>query len=277
MRTDLKSVSSSEQKTIMLDILDEVDKFCSQNNINYYLTYGTLLGAVRHKGFIPWDDDIDIVMSRGDYEKFCRSFNNGRTDSLRLMSIDNTDGYYLLSAKVCDTRTLLIEKVQNPVELGVYIDIFVNDYLSDDLKAAKDLVHSNQRLFNLTKASIISDREGRAMYKQILLRFLRAVTKKIDVQKVLKRIEKQSRKYEEMTSSKYCGSITSLYYGEKEIMETKWWGKGEKLSFEGREFNVPSDYHSVLKTFYGDYMKLPPVEQRVTHHAYDVYWRDNNH
>ena len=193
------------------------------------------------------------------------------------MSIDNTDGYYLLSAKVCDTRTLLIEKVQNPVELGVYIDIFVNDYLSDDLKAAKDLVHSNQRLFNLTKASIISDREGRAMYKQILLRFLRAVTKKIDVQKVLKRIEKQSRKYEEMTSSKYCGSITSLYYGEKEIMETKWWGKGEKLSFEGREFNVPSDYHSVLKTFYGDYMKLPPVEQRVTHHAYDVYWRDNNH
>lgn len=276
MRENLKSVSISEQKTIMLDILDEVDKFCSQNNINYYLTYGTLLGAVRHKGFIPWDDDIDIVMSRGDYEKFCRSFNNGRTDSLRLMSIDNTDGYYLLSAKVCDTRTLLIEKVQNPVELGVYIDIFVNDYLSDDLKAAKDLVHSNQRLFNLTKASIISDREGRAMYKQILLRFLRAVTKKIDVQKVLKRIEKQSRKYEEMTSSKYCGSITSLYYGEKEIMETKWWGKGEKLSFEGREFNVPSDYHSVLKTFYGDYMKLPPVEQRVTHHAYDVYWRDNN-
>lgn len=277
MHKDLQPVSISEQKTIMLDILDEVDKFCSQNNINYYLTYGTLLGAVRHKGFIPWDDDIDIVMSRGDFERFCNSFNNGRKDSLRLISIDNTDGYYLLTAKVCDTRTLLIERVQNPVELGVYIDIFVNDYLSDDLKAAKDLVHSNQRLFNLTKASIIADREGRAKYKQVLLQFLRLVTKIINIKKVLKRIEKQSRKYEKMTSSKYCGSVTSLYYGEKEIMESKWWGKGEKLSFEGREFNVPSDYHSVLKTFYGDYMKLPPVEQRVTHHAYDVYWRDNNH
>ena len=260
----------------MLYILDEVDKYCSENNINYYLTYGTLLGAVRHKGFIPWDDDIDIVMSRGDYEKFCKSFNNGRTDSLRLMSIDNTDGYYLLTAKVCDTRTLLIERVQNPVELGVYIDIFVNDYLSDNLKAAKDLVHSNQRLFNLTKASIIADREGRAKYKQVLLQFLRLVTRVINIKKVLKKIEKQSRKYEEMTSSKYCGSVTSLYYGEREIMETGWWGKGEKLSFEGRQFNAPSDYHSILKTFYGDYMKLPPVEKQVTHHAYDVYWRDSN-
>jgi lipopolysaccharide cholinephosphotransferase len=274
MINGLETVSNEDQKRIMLQILEAVDRHCTQNNITYYMTYGTLLGAVRHKGYIPWDDDIDIVMSRRDYDIFCRTFPEGREDTLRLVSIDNTKGYYLLSAKVCDTRTVLVENVQNPIELGVNIDIFINDLLSDDLKNAKNLVYANMRMFRLIKASAIADREGRAWYKQLLLRFLRVLMKGISVRRVLKRIEKQSRKYEHSASSVYCGSMTSLYYGEREITETKWWGEGVRLAFEGKQFRAPSDYHAVLKSFYGDYMKLPPPEQQVTHHAYEVYWRE---
>lgn len=274
MDKELKPVSIPDQKTIMLNILDEVDRFCSQNDLTYYLSYGTLLGAVRHKGFIPWDDDVDIVMMRNDYEKFCRTFNDGRTDSLRLMSMNDTEGYRLLYAKVCDTRTLLIESVRDPIELGVNIDIFVNDFLSDDLKKAKDVVHANRRLFNMMNLMTVADKEGRAKYKKIVLRFLRFLIGIVGVEKILKRIEKKSRKYERQTDSSYCGSVTSLYYNEKEITETKWWGKGVKVDFEGKQYNAPSDCHSVLKAFYGDYMQLPPVEQRVTHHTRDVYWKE---
>ena len=274
MYKDLKPVTISDQKKIMLNILSEVDKYCARNNITYYLTYGTLLGAVRHKGFIPWDDDIDIVMYRGDYEKFCKSFNNGRTDSLRLMSINNTTGYYLLSAKVCDMRTVLIENVQNPVEFGVYIDVFVNDYLSDEIAKAKSIVMSNKRRFNIIKAISIADRDGRAKYKQIILQLMRTLTKFVNVKHVLLKIEAVSRKYEHEGTSKYCGSVTSLYYGEKEILESKWWGSGSKVEFEGHQFNGPTDYDSILHAFYGNYMKLPPKEQQVTHHSHEVYWRE---
>ena len=107
-----------------------------------------------------------------------------------------------------------------------------------------------------------------------MLKLLRGITRAVNTQKVLRQIERIAKSHMADLDSKYCGSVTSLYYGKKEIMESDWWtGKANELCFEGFSFRVPSDYDSVLKHLYGDYMKLPPKDQQVTHHSHQVYWR----
>jgi len=271
----VRTVSEDEQKVIMLDILSEIDRFCTENNLRYSLAYGTLLGAIRHKGFIPWDDDIDIVMDRENYERFCSLFNNKRNDSYKLVSTDNTPGYYLLSAKVCDTRTVLVEAVKNPIELGVYVDIFVNDYLSSDYKKAKQIVNKINRIFRIIRITSIPDRKGRAWYKRLLLRFAHLFSIFINRNELLERVQRIAKSCEADKDSEYCGSVTSLYYGEREIMKSEWWeGKMNRVQFEDRFCYVPQAYDSILSQLYGDYMTPPPKEKQITHHKRDVFWRE---
>ena len=123
-----KELSLEEKKKILVSILSEVHNFCDENNLKYFLPGGTLIGAVRHKGFIPWDDDIDIYMPRNDYEKFLCEFNK-ESERYQVISL-KTDGYYLPFGKVIDTKTVLIENVDSDYKMGIYLDIFPLDNLS---------------------------------------------------------------------------------------------------------------------------------------------------
>ena len=127
----MKRIDTSEMKLIEMSILNEIDRFCKERGITYFLFVGTLLGAVRHKGFIPWDDDIDICMKREDYEKFFHDFNINRDDCLFAVNYKNDDEYYLASGKVIDTRTLLIEE-KDAAPIGVYVDVFPMDRLPNN-------------------------------------------------------------------------------------------------------------------------------------------------
>lgn len=272
-----KEISIEDQKKIMVRILKSIDNFCTENNIMYYLAYGTLLGAVRHKGFIPWDDDVDIVMDRQNYEKFCKLYNDNRTDNFRLICRDNTPGYNHLFAKICDMDTLLIENVPNSIELGVYVDVFINDYLSNRKKFALKLINKIILYRHFISVISIADRVGRPLYKRMILCVLRLFNKIIKSDFFMRKINNYAKTYIKQPDSKYCGSVTSLFYGEKEIMESEWFGKGAKLEFEGAFFNVPLKYDLVLKQLYGDYMQLPPKDKQVTHHDHVAYWKNENH
>lgn len=124
----MKKIETEEMKKLELDMLIDVAKFCDENDIRYYLSGGTLLGAVRHKGFIPWDDDIDISMPRPDYLKFVSTY-NGSSEFYQVQSIENNDKYWRTFAKVFDTRTYLKEDaIRMPKDgNGVFIDIFPID------------------------------------------------------------------------------------------------------------------------------------------------------
>ena len=146
----LREIHSEEFKPILVDMLKTIDKFCSDNNLKYFLAYGTLLGAVRHKGFIPWDDDIDIIMPRSDYQKFIQYFNKGtQSHTLQVVDCYSTNNYYLPFAKLIHTGTVVLENVNNAIPLGVFIDVFPLDNMTDQFKKSKKFFNSISLYRNL--------------------------------------------------------------------------------------------------------------------------------
>ena len=122
----MKDISLEELRKIQISILDEFSIFCEENKLNYLLTGGTLIGAVRHKGFIPWDDDIDVAMPRADYERFLSSFN---VEGYRIITPYNNEKYVYPFAKLVNSKTRIIEHTDTDSDLGIYIDIFPIDYI----------------------------------------------------------------------------------------------------------------------------------------------------
>ena len=132
----MKELSKNEIKTIQLDILQSIHQFCETNNIRYSLAYGTLLGAIRHKGYIPWDDDIDVMMPRPDYERFIQNYPNF-CDRNIVQTYNNDNSYYLWCAKVYDNRT---EQITFPTRSGVCVDVFPIDGLPDNLEDVRKYI-----------------------------------------------------------------------------------------------------------------------------------------
>lgn len=269
-----KEISSEEYKKILLGICDAIQKFCLEKNITFYLGYGTLLGAVRHKGFIPWDDDLDIIMMRKDYDKFCSLFNQNRNDSYIFVSMENMKGYYSTVGKVIDTRIALNELVpaSKGINLGAFVDVFVIDYLSDDYNEALKRVRKIKLLYYLIKGRMISDREDRSFLKKNIIQIMRIVSSFFNYEKILRRIDAIANSH--CIYAKYCGAISGLVYGEKEILDSDWLSNCIDLDFEGRKYPCPEQYDKILHHYYGDYMKLPPKEQRVRHHSFVIEWKD---
>lgn len=257
-------IELKDMRNIQLDILDKIDDVCKKNGLVYSLGGGTLLGAVRHKGYIPWDDDIDIMMPRPDYEKFIDLF-YGLYPHLTLQHYKKDDTYYFLFAKVYDNRTCLIE--ENTVG-GVYVDVFP----IDGLPSEKDLPDYLNKLYN-TKENLIRStkfykfKDGHLMRLKYLMKRLMYPSRK----KNIELLDNLFNSYP-FETSKYAGAITGIYK-EKEHMDASVFKKYIEVEFEGHKYMAISDFDSYLTKHYGDYMTLPPLEQQVSNHSYEVYWK----
>lgn len=269
MYPDAIEINLQERKQILVGILESVDEYCRKNKLKYYLYFGTLLGAVRHKGFIPWDDDVDIAMPRKDYEKFVKEFNCERKDMLRVIAIENEGTCYTPFAKVVDYRTRLREDISDSVEIGINIDVFPLDYLSNDYGRALRLDKSiaiYRKILHYLSISYIP----RQWYKKMVLSMLKLIKR----ESVVRRIVKKAKKYSAMTDSKYVASVVTMTTGIREIMETDFFTEEVELEFENKMYKAPVKYKKVLEHLYGDtYMQLPPVEERITHHCNKAWWR----
>ena len=138
-----------------MGILDSVHSFCEAHGLRYFLSSGTLIGAVRHKGYIPWDDDIDIYMPRKDYEQFLRTFKD-KTGNYRVLAPSvsestGSDAYYYTFAKVIDTRTLMVEKETKGFEIGVFMDIFPVDYVTDNMQERERVFKQKKLLYKIRR------------------------------------------------------------------------------------------------------------------------------
>lgn len=274
----MKKISLSEQKKIELDILKYVHNICKKNEINYSLCGGTLLGAVRHKGFIPWDDDIDIFLPRMEYERLIKLL---ECDNRYLIISPNTEGYFHVFSKIVDNRTIM--KNDNPAEqeipnLGVFIDIFPIDGLPNNFEEQNKFAASIRILkdnigFALPTAYYYSDHKLRRIIKKMIYfpkhLFIRSLA---SPKKWKMKLLKTMQKYD-FNQSEYAGFILSAY-GIKEILPKVAYSGKVELEFEGEKFYAFTGYELYLKSLYGNYMELPPIEKQVSHHQYTPYWKE---
>lgn len=257
-KLDLNSI-----KNIELQILLSFDAFCKEKRLKYYLAGGTLLGAIRHKGFIPWDDDIDVCMPRKDYLKFVKSF-DGHNEHLEVHS--NLKGNFGAPfAKIVDTRTRIDSKyVQNDIDTHLWIDVFPIDGLPKDLAKVKKIYNKcdfYRTLLLLTDAKL---GEGTTAFRKYSKYILKPVARIYGKERCIESIERIAARYF-YDDSEYVGAITWGLYGAGERMLKSEFEQAVEVEFEGYKFPAFSCWDSYLKGLYGDYMQLPPVNQRKTH------------
>ena len=269
----MRELSIEELKTSALESLKVLHDFCEKYNLRYYLAYGTLLGAVRHKGFIPWDDDIDVVMPREDYEFFIEKFNDTVSDNHKCVNIRNTKGYYLPAAKIIDTNTVLLEYTSKPIEIGCYIDVFPMDYLPDGMSAGTKHSQKVQNIFKLIEKLSIQYNDSWTWYKKMLYHVAHIVYFNYDRDKYLIKADNLSKKYCGQYNNKWGLVNFVAYYGIK-IFDSKLWDEKILLDFEQYKFYAPKEYDKILTLIYGDYMTPPPVEKQVTHHSFKCWWKE---
>lgn len=248
---------------VLLRMLVDFDRICRKHNLTYFMLGGTLLGAVRHNGFIPWDDDIDIGMPRSDYERFISLPLTEFPEYLQVWNIRKKAKSYMFNfSKLVNINTSMVPIEHPSFVVGLFLDIFPLDGASKFLFSRKFQVYFVQ-LFQVLRSYKYLDGNNKVhSIKSLLMMCL---------SKLLSRhihgfIDKLVRKYEYSTS-KYAGNFLGVY-GLKEIMEKDVFGNPVELEFEGHLFYAPQKYDSWLKNIYNNYMLLPPVDKRGTTHEY---------
>lgn len=248
----------------LLKIALEIKKLCEENDINYFLMGGTMLGAIRHDGFIPWDDDIDIGMPRKDYEKFLLICEKELSDEYCLCTPYLEKDYGVPFAKLRLKETHFIDKgVPRSIDNGIYVDIFpIDKWIDDPKKRDQQNFHVHLWRNVLAAKCGYSKGERKALIRKIILFPLVLLPKSF----IISREEAWQKKYNNEKTQYYINFTSAYKYG-KEIYRTEWIETLVDKEFERETFKVPSDAHGALTQLYGDYMKLPPVEQRVFKHS----------
>jgi lipopolysaccharide cholinephosphotransferase len=251
-----------EQKRIM----DVIHQFCVENNIVYYMIGGTLLGAVRHKGFIPWDIDIDIAMPRADYEKFIATFFDEK-GIYACNSYHSVENYPRPHMEVHNKKTHIVSKFDkfNKSEMyrGIFVDIFPLDNVpcSDSEREAHAKLVRKYKMMLYYKQCYFYQKENviKSLVKKSMSWALFAFSKN----KICTKIDMAMRKYENDPSSGYICSMASRYSYKKQTMPREYYGKPILMQFDDRQYYAPAKSHEYLTQLYGDYMTPPTKKQQV--------------
>ena len=265
--TPNKTIGKDELKTIQLNILKDVHAFCELNHIKYFLTYGSLIGAIRHNGFIPWDDDIDIAMPRPDYIRFVNSYHSERYE---VLSLANVPYFPLAYAKITDKRTSLLENFYHQYDFGVNIDLFPIDGLPDDISESHTHYNKLRNLRYLRLIKILKPSHAKSFPKKALLLFAKAILSFYPYSQIVKRTNKLLLKY----NYDDCKFVADMNFGNaSRRIHKSVFSSVEKHQFEDCLLNIPVGYDSYLRSIYGDYMKLPPIEQQKSNHYFNAHWK----
>ncbi len=272
-----------EQKLIKaqqasLDILLETDRICRQHGISYMLDSGTLLGAVRHKGFVPWDDDIDIAMTRDNFERFRAVAMNELAAGMELVmpnELGSGDVFYDFTPRIIYLNSRRHADSDEMHYYGgklnhLWVDIFILDNISDNIFLDKLTRFRQMTLYGFAMSKRYSLDMGKySNMNRLKVQTLVTLGRCTDMQDIFKRQESLSVRYN-------TGNTKRLYYSNYQpdylgvTLKREWVEPVEELEFEGHMLMVPAYYHEVLTEVYGDYMQLPPVEQRVPSHSDEI-------
>lgn len=268
----MKKLTSDELKDVQLNMMDYVDNFCRNNGIQYTLSSGTLLGAMRHGGFIPWDDDIDIHLLRREYEKLTTLWN--KTNDYypyELVNIESGNNMGYPFGKIHDLRT--VTYIGNVERTGVFIDVFPVDYVLDqrDLekrhKIIAKLYKKRQRMMNCMV--IDNSTSPVPLLKKIYAIIMKPSVSYNDLAIVIADLAQTIKYRTDYVFEIVCGFI------KKNAVPTIVYEDYCDVKFEDRVYRRVRDFDTLLTKAYGDWRTLPPIEERVTHHGFEAYWKEN--
>ncbi|NLR92659.1 MULTISPECIES: LicD family protein [Flammeovirga] len=259
-------------QNIQVEITLAFDAFCKQHQLEYFIIGGTLLGAVRHKGFIPWDDDIDVGMTREHYDKFIKLYLQNPIDGLFLHTTENDAQYYLPFVKLKKDGTEYIDEDTKNVDThkGIFLDIFP----FDDVKDPDSFVCRQQAKLVNQLTYTLSKKRGTKVYpsKSKFQKIFDFVFSFYNIKGLVK-LQKKIMTFNNNKGYNYFINFSSPYYYKKELFPKEKYYPIKKYEFEDTQFEGPADYDYVLSHVFGDYMQLPPEDKRMTH-AIDVKFND---
>jgi len=259
---------------VQVEILNEFVRVCKEYNLTYFLAFGTLLGAVRHKGFIPWDDDIDIAMPRKDYDVFLDLYANKDDTNYYLLSERcpaNISFHYNPFAKLCKKGTVIAEGGRLPENYsGIYIDIYPYDNCVLFFLPFQVFIYSlSLKLYRLKTKKDIPQNKIKALFSNIICKFIPLRFSKYLMKLSYSLFNNLKTKYISFLSDIYCETIKPIKYSSIYPLS--------EMMFEGHLYYVPANYDNVLSVQYGNYMETPPVEQQITHSPEYIIFDTNTH
>lgn len=264
-------------KVLQMDIMSAVHRFCEENNLRYSLACGSLLGAARHKGYIPWDDDIDIYLLREDYDKMISIFPDLLDGRYKFCTLERDPKWGIPFGKVCDTHTLLVESEDALYEMGVNIDVFPIDKVPEDEKTwAKydkfrrkcfywySLRAGNPKTFNFNN--------GKNFIRNAMATVGKLVMKRFSVHFATKCFQKIAKKYDGINSTRVFECCQGIF--QKHPFPRTLFDNRILMPFEDREYMCFADYDTYLTNGFGNWRQLPPIDKQVTHHCFKAWWKD---
>lgn len=262
----MEKLSIDEVKIVAFEVLNHFKSFCEENDLQFFLSNGTLLGAVKYQGFIPWDDDIDVFVPRKDYDKLIKIYED--TEKYQLFSPERNPKYKFPFAKLCDMSTIKEEEnIDNGVSLGIDIDIFPLDCCT--IHMCHPIVQKRVTIyyFGCCLSKFISPQK-RSFYKRWIIRYCQHKGFDYFYQKFSRILKKESS-----LGETHKGCLIWPVYGKREILPAEVFSATVQVEFEGALFPAPIGYDTYLRSLYGEYEKDPPLEKQKTHHNFNAYRR----
>ena len=271
MKKELDQYTIVNLRNVLLEILDEFVRICGENKLIYFLHAGTLLGAVRHNGFIPWDDDIDVAMPRKDYEKFLDVYNKlGKTDYYVLSDRNTNNNHHEPFAKLCKKGTVFAESAKDEYT-GIYIDIFPFDNCVLSFTFIQTILIKFVLL--LCKYKFHKYIPKKKNKKLFFILFIKPLCFFLS-QRFLYTLHKKLYLMFNTFNTKYISSFTGFYGYKRETHKYNTIFPLSSICFEGKKYCAPCNYDLFLKNMYGNYMELPPVEKQINHNPKYIIFND---
>lgn len=273
----MEELTIKEIHKATIDNLKKIIEICDKIHVNYFLAYGSLIGAIRHKGFIPWDDDCDLVMLRPDYEKFMSYCIQHEKElyPYKLLCRENTKNYPYNIARFNDMRYKAIYDNVQQYESGLFVDIYPLDGIDNlDKESIEALDKKRDYLIKMILWAIDDHYEPSThnkWYRSVIKYFIRLYAKLRGAGYFLDKMENMKNLYS-FEKSEYVAEMT--WDVQTVIYEKRWFSDYITVKFENIDVKIPKEYDAFLKVHYGDYMQLPKIEDRVPSHGYKLYLRE---